>query len=450
MNINDMQRRDFLHTTAAATAALSAGPTILTSHASTKAAKPAILGGDPVRNAPFPSWPMIEENDRAAWSQVLEDRKWCRTRGPRAEEFGNAYAKHFGAKEGLAVNSGTSSLFTSLNALDVGPGDEVLVPPYTFIATVNVVLLQYALPIFVDTDRESCQIDATKIEERINENTRCILPVHLGGNVADVDTIMAIGKKHNIPIVEDACQSHLAEWKGKKVGTYGATGCFSFQVSKNLSGGEGGMILSNDSNIMDRCYAFHTNSRPRQGGNFSFGAAARGANLRMTEFQAAILNEQMTRLEKQTARRDENAAYLIELLQDIPGFTPAKMYDGCTRNAYHLFMAQYDPEQFNGLSRAKFIKAMNKEGITCSGGYTPLNRQDFLKNQLSSRGYERIYSKERIKKYFDENHCPENDRLCEEAIWFYQTMLLTDRSGMDQIADAIRKIQAHAAEIKKA
>ncbi len=452
MNPKDMQRRDFLQTTAAAGAAAVsiAGPTVIGAQASTANAKPALLGGDPVRTESFPSWPIYEDNDEKAWLDVLHARQWCRTAGPRAAQFGDAFAKMWGAKEGLAVNSGTSSLLTSLNALDIGPGDEVLVGPYTFIATVNVILLQHALPIFVDTDRETSQMDMTKVEEKITPDTRCIIPIHLGGNVADLGTLLPIARKHNIPVVEDACQSHLAEWEGKKAGTFGATGCFSFQVTKNLSGGDGGMIITNDSDIMDRCYAFHTNSRPRAGGNFSFGAVGVGANMRMTEFVAALLMEQMTRLETQTSVRDKNAAYLNELLSEIPGITPAKMYDGCTRNAYHLFMSRYDPEAFSGLPRSKFLEALRKEGIPCSQGYSPLNEQAFIKNQLNTRGYKKIYSEKRLKQYFEENHCPENNKLCEEAFWFFQTMLLDTRTGMEQIADAIRKIQAHADELKKA
>ncbi len=323
-------------------------------------------------------------------------------------------------------------------------------PPYTFVATINVVLLQHALPIFVDTDRETSQIDAKKIEEKITENTRCIIPVHLGGNVADMDTILAVATKHNIPVIEDACQSHLAEWKGKKVGTMGKTGCFSFQVTKNLSGGEGGAVLSDDSDLMDRCYAFHTNGRARRQGSYHFTYGIQGSNLRMTEFQSTLLVQQMTRLEAQSRTRTENANYLTKQLNEIPGITVAKMYDGCTRNAYHLFMFRYDPEKFAGLPRNKFMKALGAEGIPCSGGYSPLNKEPFLENTFQTRGYQRIYSAEQLKKWAEENECPENDKLCQEAVWFFQTMLITGKTDMDQIAEAIRKIQANAADLAKA
>src|SRR6185503_8180877 len=134
--------------------------------------------------------------------------------------------------------NGTSALITSLQALGVGAGDEVIVPPYTFVATVNAVLLLHALPVFVDTDPDTFQIDARKVEAAITPDTRAIVPVHLGGGVADLDTILEVANRRGIPVVEDACQAHLSEWKGRKVGTFGKTGCFSFQASKNLNSGE--------------------------------------------------------------------------------------------------------------------------------------------------------------------------------------------------------------------
>ncbi|MFH1738240.1 MAG: aminotransferase class I/II-fold pyridoxal phosphate-dependent enzyme, partial [bacterium] len=323
MTAPDMKRRSFLQTAAAGTAGITlAGSTAIPSIAASTTEKPALLGGTPVRTEPFPSWPMIEENDEKAWMEVLRQKGWCRTQGDNAPKFEKAFAELMGAKEAIATANGTSALFGSLNGLGIGPGDEVLVPPYTFIATVNVVLLQHAIPVFVDTDRETFQMDARKIEEKITENTRCMIPVHLGGNVADLDAILAIASKHKIPVIEDACQAHLAEWHGKKVGNYGVSGCFSFQVTKNLSGGEGGAIISDDSDLMERCYTFHTNGRSRRSSGYKFQYVSHGSNLRMTEFQAALLMQQMTRLEQQTCTREQNAAYLTSQLKEIPGIQP--------------------------------------------------------------------------------------------------------------------------------
>ena len=198
-----------------------------------------------------------------------------------------AWANTLGAKHCLAVANGTSALITSLAALGVGPGDEVIVPPYTFVATVNAVSMHHALPIFVDTDPETFQIDARKIEAAITEKTRCIIPVHLGGAAADLDAIAAIAAKHKIPVLEDACQAHLAEWRGRKVSTLGDLGCFSFQGSKNLNSGEGGAILTNNDQLIEQCKSFQNNGRGTSTAGFSY--VRNGANLRMTEFQAALL-----------------------------------------------------------------------------------------------------------------------------------------------------------------
>jgi dTDP-4-amino-4,6-dideoxygalactose transaminase len=313
------------------------------------------------------------------------------------------------------------------------------------VATVNVVFLVNALPLFVDTDRETFQMDAGKIEAAITPRTKCILPVHLGGSPADLDTILAIGKKHKLPVLEDACQAHLAEWRNRKVSTLGDLGCFSFQASKNLNCGEGGAILSNNEELIRVCDSFHNNGRGQAGPGFSY--VRNGCNHRMTEFQAALLLAQWERLEEQSRLREENGEYLTRILREIPGITPARMYDGCTRNAYHLYMLRYGPEHFAGLPRARFLQALEAEGIPCSGGYSPLNREPFVRHTLDSPAFRRIYTQADIDAYTARNHCPENDRLCKEAVWLFQSMLLGSRRDMDQIAEAIRKIQAQAGEL---
>ena len=200
--------------------------------------------------------------------------------------------------------------------------------------------------------------------------------------------------------------------------------------------------------IRDSCYTFHNNSRARKNtGSTTFAYRGVGANLRLTEFQAAILLAQMTRLEAQAATRDKNAAYLTSMLKQIPGITPAKMYEGCTRNAYHLYMLRYDKSQFAGLPKASFLKALQAEGIPASGGYTPLNKEPFLKETLASRGYQRIYDAKTLAEWNERNACPANEQLCDEAVWFTQNMLIGPQGDMDQIAEAIRKIQSNAGKL---
>ena len=436
-------RRRFVSASALAGAALSLD-------AAPAAETPAILGGAKTHPDPFPSWPVFDQTEERAILETLRSGKWYRGTGKMVDQFQRAYANLTGARFCLAVANGTSALLTSLSALGIEPGDEVLAPPYTFIATVNAVLLHRALPVFVDTDAATFQMDARKIEAAITPRTRVILPVHLGGSACDLDAILPIAAGRGIPVLEDACQAHLAEWHGRKVGTYGKAGCFSFQASKNLNCGEGGAILCNDEDLYERCYRFHNNGTgtQRRIPNFSYDSS--GANLRMPEFQAALLTAQMARIEAQAATRTSNATYLTSMLNQIPGVAAARMYQGCTRNAYHLYMFRYDKSQFAGLPRAAFLKALAAEGVPASSGYRPLNKEPFLKEALSARGYQRLFPAKTLAEWQERNRCPVNDRLCEEAVWFSQTVLLAPRRSMELIADAIRKIQVNADRLLKA
>ncbi len=412
--------------------------------------KPAILGGRPVCHGNFPGWPVFDETEEKALLETLHSGQWFRGSGKAVARFEEAYAKLTGAKHCLATSCGTSALYTALGALEIGPGDEVILPPYTFIATYNVIVLNYALPVFVDSDPETFKIDANQIEAAITDRTRAILPVHLGGSVANLDKILQVADKHKIAVVEDACQSHLAEWRGRKVGTWGTAGCFSFQASKNLNSGEGGAVLTNDDELAEICYSFHHQGRARQtpwrGSGYS---GTRGSNLRLSEFQGNLLLAQMTRLEEQSRRRTENAEYLTRLLKEIPGILPAKMYEGCTRNAYHLYMFRYHKERFAGLDRSKFMIALQKEGVPCSSGYSTWNKDSYVRGLVKSRHYRKIYTEKELAQWAERNECPKNDQLCQEAVWFTQSMLLAPRTDMDQIAEAIRRIQSHATEIER-
>jgi dTDP-4-amino-4,6-dideoxygalactose transaminase len=413
------------------------------------AERPALLGGRPVRGAPFPSWPVIDGREEKALSDVLQSGKWFRLEGTTVSRFEEAYARLTGARHCIATANGTSALFAALAALDVSPGDEVVLQPYTFVATLNVIFLHYALPIFVDSDPETFQMDANKLEGALTERTAVVMPVHLGGNACDLDKVLEVAGRRKVPVLEDACQAHLGEWRGRKLGTLGAAGCFSFQASKNLNSGEGGAILTGDDALAERCWAFHDNSRARRG-RPAPPLGGRGANLRLTEFQAGLLLAQMTRVEEQSKTREGNALYLTRQLREIPGILPARMYEGCTRNAYHLYMFRYRPEPFAGLPRARFLEALRAEGVPCGPGYTPMNREKYVAATLASRAYRRIYPKEVLAGWAERNRCPANDRLCGEAVWLTQTMLLGARQDMDDIAAAVRKIQASAADLAKA
>ena len=414
--------------------------------------KPAKLGGTPACSGPWPGWPVYDGTEEKALLGTLHSGHWYRGSGKAVVSFENAFANLNGAKHCLATACGSAALTTALGALDIGPGDEVIIPPYTFVATYNVVVLNYALPVFVDSDLESFQIDANKIEDAITKDTKVIMPVHIGGSPANMDRILEVAGKRNIPVVEDACQAHLAEWRGRKLGTLGLAGCFSFQASKNLNSGEGGAVLTNDPQFAETCYTFHNQGRARavSGYNFTY-SGTRGSNLRLCEFQGSLLIAQMTRLIEQSNRRNENALYLSKLLSGIPGIKPAKLYDGTTRSAWHLYMFRYDPAQFAGLPRGEFIAALGAEGVPASPGYGVMNKDDYVSGLAKNKHFLKLYGEKRLKEWLDRNQSlTQNDKVCEQAVWFTQNMLLAERSQMDQIADAIRKIQKHSAELAKA
>ena len=441
MDRKNLSRREFLAAVSAGTvAAVATSRVPLYANAGKNAGKLAVLGGKPVRAKAWPAWPQWDRSAEEHVLSILRSGNWYRGQGNTVTEFEAKYAELLGAKRCVCTVNGTNALLTALHVLDVGVGDEVIVSPYTFIATYNVVLNSSALPVFADTDPETFQINPDKIEERITERTRAILPVHILGLPANMDRIMAIAKKHNLVVIEDACQAWMAEWRSKKVGTIGNLGCFSFQNSKHLPIGEGGAVIGNDEELMDRVMSFHNCGRPYGSVKKTSGYPIIGTNRRMTEYQAAVGLSQIKRLEKDTARRNENAMYLTSRIKDIPGIVPHKLYEGVTRAAYHLYPFRYKKEHFNNAPRSKFLAALEAEGVPCSGGYGPQYRDGLIEVALTSKNFTRSFPKERLDKYRQELNFPDNDQLCEEAVWFTQNLLLGPKQDIDDIADAILKI----------
>ncbi len=437
MNTERFTRRQFVAATSLGSLAAAAGQAVpARARAGQVAAKLAIKGGTPVRTRGFPGWPVWDpKHDEERVVSVLRSGVWSRARV--VDEFERKYAELLGTKRCLATTHGTTALITALDALDVGVGDEVLVGPYTFVATISVIFLAGALPIMVDTDRETFLVNPAKMEEKITPNTKAILPVHIYGLPADMDRINAIARKHNLVVLEDACQAWLAEYRGRKCGALGDLGCFSFQNSKHLTCGEGGAVTGDAAAVMDRAVSYH---------NFGRGGNRLGSKCRMTEFQAAILLAQMQRLEEQTRRRWENGAYLTSKLQGIPGITPHKLYDGVTRAVYHLYPLRYDPEGF-GVPRSRFLAALQAEGIPCGGGYGRLNKAPFIENTLRSRNFQRMYSKAQLDHCREQIECPDNDALCAEAVCFSQRLLLGTRADIDDIANAVIKVYENRAQL---
>src|SRR5690606_19457389 len=289
MNGDDvLSRRSFLRTSAATATAASA---LLSSKPGFAFGdEPAVLGGTPIVRGGWPGWPMVDETEQQALRQVLDSGKWYRYAAgevSRVAQFEQAWASDVGTPHCQATSSGTSALVTALAALDVGPGDEVLVPPYTFIATINAVLAHHALPVFVDSDPETALMDPGQIEQHINENTRAIIPVHIAGAPCEMDRIMEIARRHDLKVVEDACQAHTAAWKGKRVGSIGDAGCFSVQNSKNITSGEGGAVTTRDEALYANAQAYQNQGLGRLKSDGK--RTSNGANLRLTEFQGALL-----------------------------------------------------------------------------------------------------------------------------------------------------------------
>jgi dTDP-4-amino-4,6-dideoxygalactose transaminase len=289
--------------------------------------------------------------------------------------------------------------------------------------------------VFVDIDPRTYNIDASKIEAAITPKTRAIIPVHFAGQACEMDEIMAIAKKYGLRVIEDACHGHGAEYKGKKLGSIGDAGCFSFQSSKNLTCGEGGMVVTNDDALYEMMNSLRNVGRVEGGAWYEHHHA--GCNYRITQLQAVLLSSQLKRLETQTLTRHENGSYLNELLSEIEGITPLSRGLGETRHSYHIYIFKYDKEKFNGLSKVQFSKMLAAEGVPCFMGYPePLYRQP-------------LFQKKNFMCYaipvgtdYTNVHCAVTERACyEEAVWIMQHAMLGTRQEMELFASAIKKIK---------
>lgn len=450
MNHEDITRREFVRT-AGATAALTAvGSSFMSTvrAAATAADKPAALGGTPVFQGKWPDWPQWNEAWEPKIVDVLRSGEWspAGSSAGHVHDFEKAYAKLLGAKDCIATSSGTASLVTALHAVGVDAGDEVIVSPFTFIATYNAILAHKALPVFADTDPATLTIDPATIESRITERTRAIVPVHIYGMPCDMDPINAIAKKHNLAVVEDACQAWMAEYKGRKCGTLADLGCFSFQNSKHIPAGEGGAVTGVKEEFLDRARSYHDCGRAfgthKGRGNFS-----RGLNFRMTHYQAMLLEQQIEKLVTDTARRRENAERLTAGLKQIPGIAPACLPEN-SQSVWHLYAFRYDPAAFHGLAKIKFQRALTREGIPCGSGYSEQYFDGLLDEAITSRGFQRLFPAERLKAYRASlSDLKGNKQVCDTTVAIYQSLLLGEARDMDAIVEAVRRIQTHSAAL---
>jgi len=403
----------------------------------------ALLGGRKAKLKPFPLWPQYDDNERRALQEVLESRVWWRTPGTKTLEFEQAFAAYHGARHGIAVTNGTAALEVTMAALGVGQGDEVIVPDFTFIATASAVLFANALPVMVDVDPQSHCLDPALTEAAITPKTKAIIAVHMGGHPADLDRLQEIAKRHGIALVEDSAHAHGSELRGRKIGTFGAAGTFSFQASKLMTAGEGGMIISNDDQFERLARSVHDCGR--MPGEWFYSHFIYGSNYRLSEWQGAVLNVQLGRLEEQTLHRHRNGRLLDKLLGEIPGITPQICDPRCTRNGQYAYIFHVDSKQFAGISTENFIAALNAEGIPTQASYPPLHELDCFRNGEYRK---RLSGSQATEPHaFLKQPFPHTQRAAWETVWIPQFALLGDEEDMNEIAEAIRKIQRNAVDI---
>jgi dTDP-4-amino-4,6-dideoxygalactose transaminase len=397
----------------------------------------AVRGGTPVRKRPFPAWPRSDGKERRAIARVCASGCWG-TLGPEVARFEESFARYLGVTRVLAVSSGTAALEIILRALDIGPGDEVIVPPWTFIATASAVLMVGATPVFADIERATNCLDPASVEAAVTARTKAVIPVHLAGHPADMDGIAEVARRRGLFVVEDCAQAHGAAWRGRKVGSLGTAAAFSFQNSKNMAAGEGGAIAADDPALAEKCWSIHHIGRLREGEWYEHHVLA--GNYRMTEWQAAVLVPQLARLDGLNGLRHRNAELLSKMLGGIPGIGVFTQDPRCTCHAHHLFLLRWEADSFGGVSKKAFAAALAAEGIPAAPGYLPLHRQW-------------VFDHPRVRQIlcrdirYAEASLPVTEEAAAHTLWLTQNVLLGAERDLRDVRDAILKVREHAGEL---
>ncbi|MER7111537.1 DegT/DnrJ/EryC1/StrS family aminotransferase [Streptomyces sp. NPDC000229] len=363
----------------------------------------------------WPSWPPpATDEQRRALLAVLDSGRWGATSGTATEEFAAAFAGHAGAAHGVCTVNGTVALFLALRALGVGPGDEVIVPAYTFAASATAVALAGADPVVADVTEDTLHLDPEAARALVGPRTKAVMAVHLAGAPADTEALRALG----LPVVEDAAQAHGAARHGRPAGSLGDVACFSFQSSKAMTAGEGGIVVTGDRVLYERVWALHNVGRSPEGGWYDHPEV--GWNLRMTEFQAALLHPQLGLLDGWLDRRARGAAVLAEALGGVPGLDLVPAPPGTTRHTWHLAMLRYDSGAFGGRPKEAFLAAMAAEGVPLDAGYRSLSRVPYVKPGAP---------------------CPVAEAAEESVVWVRQPMLMADGEAVAYIARAAEVVR---------
>jgi dTDP-4-amino-4,6-dideoxygalactose transaminase len=397
----------------------------------------ALFGGRPIRTRPFTQWPVFGRSEETRLLRTLRSGRWGRLDGGEVARFEQRFAAMHGCRHGLAVVNGTVALRLALLAGGLEAGTEVVVPPYTFYATASAVVEANMVPVFADIDLATFNLDPNAFEAAITPRTRAVIPVHFAGQPADIDAILAIARRRRLLVIEDAAHAHGAVHRSGPAGSLADLATFSFQSSKNLTAGEGGAITTNDDRLAEACRSAHNCGRVPGGVWYEHHVIS--GNYRLSELQGALLDAQLDRLERQTATRDRNGRYLAARLAKLPGLHPQRRPDDCSRHAYHLFMLRLEAGAF-GAPRDAVVEALAAEGVPSSAGYGfSLPRQPLFRHRAfgpyldgASGGLD-----------YDAVRCPNSDRVCEEAVWLGQALLLGPRSDMDDIVRAFEKVHEH-------
>jgi len=405
--------------------------------------KLAIHGGAPARTEPYPAWPVFDERDAEAVTAAVRSGQWGGHPypGPNTREFLARFADMQGGGYPVAVANGTLTLEVALRAAGIGWGDEVIVPAYTFQATAVGPIAAGAIPVIVDIDPATFCIDPKAVEAAITPQTRAVIPVHVGQQMADMDALMEIAARHGLIVVEDAAHAHGARWQERGAGTIGDFGSFSLQSTKILTAGEGGVLVCKTQEMAERVTSIIDCGRPHdpEEREYTFGA-----NYRMSELHAALANVQLERFPEQASQRAESAAYLDEALSEIPGVRVLRRDPRHTRRAYYLYMFAIEPETF-GAGHQAVSAALEAEGIPASAGWPPMHRYPMFQPRLSKLPVPTAFP-ERFD--FERMHFPAAERIAgSEAMWLEESALRAGRQGVEDVVAGVRKVWENREEL---
>jgi dTDP-4-amino-4,6-dideoxygalactose transaminase len=404
----------------------------------------AALGGKKVREKSFPAWPHYDETEREALNRVLDSRNWWANHGVEVKEFEKEWSGYTGAKGSFAVTNGTHTLEVIFLALDIGDGDEVIVADWSFLATIGAILTVNAIPKIVDVDPLTGTIDVSQAEAAIGPKTRAIVCVHVAGSMSDMDALTALCKKHGIALIEDSAHAHGSRWKGEHAGTIGDAGSFSFQASKLMTSGEGGVITTKREDLIPMFKSFINCGRGE--GIWYYRHLRLGGNYRLSEWQGAILRAQLKRFPDQQKNRGNNANWLNSEIAKIPGFTPQGRYAGCTEQGNYCYVVEVDSTLLSGATRDQIRHALLAEGIPLTTSYPPLHKLEMFKDPS---GLAPRLRGEVTKIRYNEQSFPVTDHLAANTLWFNTAVLMGTRDDANSVLQSIAKISEHASEVAK-